>query len=223
MTSAAVLERTCDVDGCDRPVYYRGFCPMHAERNRKHGSPFIVGSRALPPGTRRFDRGLGYQRVKVDSDHPLAWEGGWVHTHRWVLYEKIGPGSHTCHWCGCELEWGGTGRRALVADHVDGVKLNNDPTNLVASCRPCNLTRETPRVCQLLGCNASLEGMRRGRKGGARKAGAMKRERLMDELRAAIDLIDSGQLTVRGAGHSAAKTRRRLEARLRKLERKGRR
>jgi hypothetical protein len=71
----------------------------------------------------------------------MAWKNGEVLEHRRVLYDAIGPGPHECHWsgisgCGKVLEWGGTG--GIQADHLDGDKLNNDPTNLVPSCLGCN-------------------------------------------------------------------------------------
>lgn len=70
--------------------------------------------------------------------HPLA-AGGAVPEHRQVLYDKIGPGEHPCHWCGKLLAWGGKG--GIHADHVDEDVSNNDPANLVASCLRCNWGR----------------------------------------------------------------------------------
>lgn len=64
-----------------------------------------------------------------------------MYVHRIVLYEKIGPGTHDCHWCRKEVEWSVTGSRKLVVDHLDGVKTNNDPSNLVAACHRCNSIR----------------------------------------------------------------------------------
>lgn len=69
--------------------------------------------------------------------HPLAWKGGVVRIHRATLYDAIGPGSHPCHWCGKDVTWGAD----LVADHVDADTWNNNPSNLVASCATCNVSR----------------------------------------------------------------------------------
>lgn len=81
----------------------------------------------------------GYRDLHMQDDHPLARSGGLLGEHRKVLYDAIGAGPHPCHWCGKSLEWGGLG--GIVADHVDNDKLNNDPSNLVPSCNPCNTGR----------------------------------------------------------------------------------
>ena len=73
--------------------------------------------------------------------HPLANSRGEVYEHRLVLFESIGPGQHPCHWCSVLVSWDLTypaSIDALVVDHLDDDKLNNDPTNLAPSCNPCN-------------------------------------------------------------------------------------
>ena len=82
-------------------------------------------------------------------DHPLA-IGGIVGEHRVVLYEKIGPGTHSCNWCGTPVTWM-VGKIAdvhkrgkkLCADHVDRNTQNNAPENLVPACGACNTTRSS--------------------------------------------------------------------------------
>jgi len=69
--------------------------------------------------------------------HPLAGRKGRVALHRVVLFSKIGPGKHKCHWCGKEVSWA----RGLQVDHLDWDKSNNDPNNLVPSCGHCNIDR----------------------------------------------------------------------------------
>jgi hypothetical protein len=69
---------------------------------------------------------------------------------RIVLYEKIGPGPHPCHWCGEPVDWKQGGQfvpGALLADHVDFDPTNDTPENLEPSCNPCNAhrTREADR------------------------------------------------------------------------------
>lgn len=77
-------------------------------------------------------------------DHPLARPSGIVFVHRTVLYDAIGPGSHPCHWCGVSLWWEHkypTQMTALIVDHVDGDRTNNDLANLVPCCHRCNISR----------------------------------------------------------------------------------
>ena len=75
--------------------------------------------------------------------HPVAHADGRVRVHRANLYDAIGSGPHSCHWCGCQVDWfEGT---ELHADHLDGDTWNNDISNLVASCPPCNRKRAPRR------------------------------------------------------------------------------
>lgn len=93
---------------------------------------------------RTFKDSVRY-RMRKAPGHPLAPPSGTVAISRLVLYEKIGPGPHNCHWCGAHVEWivgadvGTTG--SLLADHVDWDVENDEPGNLVASCHPCNAHR----------------------------------------------------------------------------------
>ena len=75
--------------------------------------------------------------------HPVAHADWRVRVHRANLYDAIGPGPHSCHWCGCQVDWfEGT---ELHADHLDGNTWNNDISNLVASCPVCNRKRAPRR------------------------------------------------------------------------------
>ena len=85
--------------------------------------------------------------------HPLAPYGASVQEHRLILYDKIGPGSHPCHWCGKVVEWKvrkrtDTTNGSLMVDHLDENRKNNDPGNLVPSCTGCNAKRSDKRVIQ---------------------------------------------------------------------------
>lgn len=82
----------------------------------------------------------GYRVLNLPS-HPLARAQGKVPEHRVVLYAKVGPGPHPCHWCGTTLEWNATAGTRINADHLDWDKLNNDPSNLVPACLNCNTRR----------------------------------------------------------------------------------
>ena len=130
---------TCSVDDCDRPHRGHGYCIMHLYRYQRHGDPNYKRAE----GTITSE---GY-RVVTRRDHPLAAGGaspGRVMEHRLVLYETIGPGDHHCHWCNRLVLWERSWPKdadALVVDHLDGDRLNNDPVNLKASCGVCNLKR----------------------------------------------------------------------------------
>lgn len=91
----------------------------------------------------RFSDGR-YVYLTMMGGHPLAQTTGILAEHRKVLYDKIGPGPHYCHWnCGKLLEWGGI--KGIIADHLDDNGLNNDPENLVPSCHRCNWNRTNPK------------------------------------------------------------------------------
>lgn len=84
-----------------------------------------------------------YIRVYAPG-HPLTVMKGKPTTelHRIVLYDKIGPGPHPCYWCGSPLEWQrGRGHGALEVDHLNGIKDDNEISNLVPACRSCNMRR----------------------------------------------------------------------------------
>ena len=83
----------------------------------------------------------GYRVLTGHQDHPLSCHNGEVKEHRKVLYDKIGPGQHSCYLCGREMGWD-----QIVVDHLDEDKLNNDSANLEPACRKCNWDRQNPNV-----------------------------------------------------------------------------
>jgi hypothetical protein len=93
----------------------------------------------------RRKRVTTYRRMRYLPSHPLAGRTGLVSDARRILYDRIGPGWHPCHWCGCKVRWvvgaRGGGANALVADHVDSDPLNDAPGNIVPACVTCNGTR----------------------------------------------------------------------------------
>lgn len=108
-----------------------------ANRVRKHSAEFRERCRQRQLGTGRghyYDK--GYRFLTSQYGHPLSGDNGVVQEHRKVLYDKIGPGFHPCHWCGKQISWGGSG--GINVDHLNGVKDDNRSENLVVSCCLCN-------------------------------------------------------------------------------------
>lgn len=136
---ASYAGQECSVEGCTEQPRRGGLCPSHSEQMRTHGDPLLWVRAPAGAGSLRKD---GYRLVTVHG-HPLA-ESGQLLEHRKVLYDAIGPGEHPCRWCGQTLTWqAGITETALVADHLDFDRANNDPSNLVPSCNGCNVRRTT--------------------------------------------------------------------------------
>lgn len=140
---ASYAGRECSVDGCTAQPRRNGLCEMHSEHLRTHGDPVErrQGAKKKPgrplTGTVRKD---GYRSI-TRHGHPLADKWGHVLEHRVVLYEKIGPGEHPCHWCGVTVRWEAGRAAGITVDHVDFDPSNNTPANLVPACNACNVRR----------------------------------------------------------------------------------
>lgn len=82
------------------------------------------------------------QRYVMSKGHAIAPPSGLVALARLTLYDKLGPGEHSCHWCEKLITWQrGLTADCLVADHLDWDRNNDAPDNLVASCLKCNAHR----------------------------------------------------------------------------------
>lgn len=84
-----------------------------------------------------------YRKTIYKPNHPMAGTAGTIRLARYNLYEKLQGRDANCHWCGMKLIW--TKERTkdqLCADHLDDNSLNDDPSNLVPSCRGCNANRK---------------------------------------------------------------------------------
>jgi hypothetical protein len=144
----------CKLKGCEERPYRWGLCGPHFKeafaaakppRQRKPRAPETKPRRPKGTGYLRAD---GYLQLGGKHGHPLADSRGIVYVHRMVLFDKIGPGEHRCHWCGTPISWmvaGAGADGALIADHVDFDPSNNDPGNLVPSCNLCNSQRHRPQ------------------------------------------------------------------------------
>ena len=84
----------------------------------------------------------GYVVLSGQHGHPLANYRGRLREHRKVLYDHIGSGEHCCYWCGVQVNWEDG---SLATDHLDWDVSNNDLSNLVPTCYPCNSSRKNPQ------------------------------------------------------------------------------
>jgi len=67
--ASTLARRACDVAGCERAYWARGYCSPHYQRWRKYGDP---GSAII--GTGKGDRQKWLQdHVRHDSEHCLMW------------------------------------------------------------------------------------------------------------------------------------------------------
>jgi hypothetical protein len=126
----------CSFQGARDLRIGQGFHPQALSSER----PFFPKQAGIVSnnGTRRLLRD-GYVRLKC-TDSPMS-KNGWVLEHRKVLYDKIGTGTHKCHWCRLHLEW-----KDICVDHLDEVRSNNNPNNLVPSCSKCNRYRNPKNI-----------------------------------------------------------------------------
>jgi len=143
----------CQAEGCATRQYRWGLCGQHFAIRNAELKPTKERKERAPETKPRRKRGTGYLRADGylqlggKQDHPLADSRGIVYVHRMVLFDKIGPGWHPCHWCGAIVTWRkGLAPDTLTADHVDFDPSNNDPANLVPSCNLCNSQRRVTRV-----------------------------------------------------------------------------
>ena len=133
-----VAQHTCSIDGCGNPAESRGWCTRHYARWRRHGDPEHLAISERGSG----HVGNGGYKIISRPGHPVSFASGVALEHRVVFFDAYGVGPFLCHWCSTPLQWlapfsdGG-----LVVDHLDTDKLNNDVSNLVASCFVCNVNR----------------------------------------------------------------------------------
>lgn len=102
-------------------------------------------SRACSNRSANWRETVQHRMVRAPN-HPVAPPSGTVSAARIALYDKIGPGTHACHWCGTTVVWmpgKGLAPGALIADHLNFDAADDSPENLVPACNSCN-KRRTP-------------------------------------------------------------------------------
>lgn len=132
--------RICSAPNCQNLSRSSGakYCEKHYMRLRRRGS-LNKHFHDNPPAS-EIVTSRGYVREYFPS-HPIAKGTGRsrVYQHRRVFFDTRGKGPHNCHWCGVTLEWS-----KMEVDHINRIKTDNDPENLVPSCGLCNRARGIP-------------------------------------------------------------------------------
>jgi len=86
------------------------------------------------------------RRMVYAPNHPISGKNGYVSESRKILYDAIGPNVHNCHWCNKKIKWvlrlgRGVSNDCITVDHIDNDWRNNNISNLVPACQPCNGSR----------------------------------------------------------------------------------
>lgn len=90
-----------------------------------------------------------YRNTLLPEGHPLtAGKGRMVSVHKLVLWNKIGPGEHPCHYCSTPVSWDAPrySPERLETEHLDRDRFNNEPENLVPCCHRCNMQNRSMNV-----------------------------------------------------------------------------
>lgn len=83
----------------------------------------------------------GYVKY-IGYAHPATNTCGVTPYHRVVLWDKLDGKNAACNWCGKDVFWDADDYdNLLVVDHVNTVKNDNRPENLVPACHRCNVSR----------------------------------------------------------------------------------
>lgn len=123
----------CRVPGCDCVANRKaaGLCEKHYMRQRRHGS--TDRAVVVTPGLLKHTHGYLLAHA---PEHALRRSSSRVYEHRIVYHAHHGDGPFACHWCSMTITWDD-----MHVDHLNDVRGDNHPDNLVASCACCNQKR----------------------------------------------------------------------------------
>lgn len=132
----------CEVEGCNRASRSgkASYCEAHYYRLRRNKTLALKAETSPPPITCSHTHGY---LLEYAPDHWLAVRGNRsrVYQHRRVFFDAHGEGPFNCHWCNSQVTWDD-----MDVDHVNAVRDDNKPSNLVASCHPCNTRRGIAKI-----------------------------------------------------------------------------
>jgi hypothetical protein len=134
------MDKICSKTDCDNPQ--SGY--KNSVYCKEHMAEMSARWRRRNEG-RTYEGGNGYVKY-VGFNHPIAASKGITYEHRIVLWDQLEGKDAYCHWgCGTFLYWDKKwpfDKDALIVDHINRVKNDNRPENLVPSCGSCNFKRQ---------------------------------------------------------------------------------
>lgn len=93
MTEAPHKPR-CPIEGCDRPIWCKGYCSLHFKRGQRSGDPTQAlgrGNPGRPRGIRKLEgRHVtegGYVRIRIFKEDGRT---EWILEHRFIMSRKLG-------------------------------------------------------------------------------------------------------------------------------------
>lgn len=124
----------CKVHGCsNRATRIKwGCCERCHARSLRSGSVAMTLEIRVGKRTRTSS---GYIKLRTKG-HAMADSSGMAFEHRLVAFEMHSGQCPNCYWCGKALPW-----KDCAVDHLNEVKADNRPANLVVSCLRCNRGR----------------------------------------------------------------------------------